>query len=118
MDECLNTNYYVVPNVMVREQYKLIDRTMSVDNYKFTCPQCGHAERQCEGIYLFSDKCYTMLQCPQCNKVRSIQLSEDAIRAVDYPNCPECGVKMNEWNKTCTECGTKMRITERTTDTI
>lgn len=91
---------------------------MSVDNYKFTCPKCGHIERQREGIYLFSDKCYTMLQCPKCKEVSSIQLSEDAGRAFDYPLCPKCNLKMVEWNKTCPECGTAMNVTERTSDTI
>ena len=38
---------------------------MSVDNYKYQCDHCGHTENQYEGIYLFSDKCYTTLQCPQ-----------------------------------------------------
>ena len=91
---------------------------MSVDNYKFTCSQCGHMESQCEGIYLFSDKCYTMLQCPQCKKVSSIQMSESLSKAEDYPYCPECDVKMVKWNRMCPECGSAMNISELVSDTI
>ena len=41
---------------------------MSVDDDKYHCDYCGHTESQCEGIYLFSDKCYTMLQAMQTGK--------------------------------------------------
>ena len=91
---------------------------MSVDNYKFTCSQCGHNERQSEGNYLLSDKCYTILQCPQCKEVSSIQLSERAISAEDYPLCPDCNVNMVKWDKTCSKCGSTMNITEWITDTM
>lgn len=74
---------------------------MSVDNYKYQCDNCGHTESQCEGSYLFSDKCYTMLQCSQCKKVSSISFSESTTSAKDYPLCPDCNVRMSEWNKTC-----------------
>lgn len=91
---------------------------MSVDNYKFHCDNCGHTESQCEGIYLFSDKCYEMLQCPHCKKVNSIKLTESEINAKDYPLCPDCNVKMIEWNKTCPECGTPMKVIGWFSDTI
>lgn len=91
---------------------------MSVDNYSYKCSQCGHAENQCEGIYLMSDKCHIILQCPQCKVVSSIQLSESAIRAEDYPLCHGCNVNMVKWDKTCAECGTEMKVTEWITDTI
>ncbi len=91
---------------------------MSVDNYKYQCDNCGHTENQREGIYLFSDKCYTMLQCPQCKKISSIQLSEDVIKAKNYPLCHDCNVRMKEWDKTCHECGTKMKVIEWITDTV
>lgn len=91
---------------------------MSVDNYSYKCLQCGHVENQCEGIYLLSDICYTTLQCPICKKVSSVGLSEDELKAMDYPTCPDCNVKMIGWNKTCPDCGTAMKATERITDTI
>lgn len=91
---------------------------MSVDNYTFMCPQCGHIEKQREGIYLFSDKCHTMLQCPKCKKVRTIQLSESETIASDYPYCHECNIKMVKWDKTCPECCTAMKVERWTTDTI
>lgn len=91
---------------------------MSVDNYTYRCLRCGHIERQCEGIYLLSDECYTMLQCPQCKRVDSIALTEDAMKALDYPPCPVCNVKMAGWNGTCPECGSAMIVTGCVTDTI
>ena len=91
---------------------------MSVDNYSYKCFQCGHVENQCEGIYLMSDKCYTLLQCPQCKVVSSIQLSESAIRAENYPLCPDCNMNIVKWDKTCAEYGAIMNITEWITDTI
>lgn len=91
---------------------------MSVDNYKYHCDHCGHTENQCEGIYLFSDKSYTTLQCPQCKKLSSILLTENATKTKDYPLCPDCNVRMSEWDKTCPQCGTKMKVTEWITDTI
>lgn len=91
---------------------------MSVDNYKYQCDHCGHTENQCEGIFLLSDKCYTTLQCPQCKKVSSILLTENATNTKDYPLCPDCNVRMSEWDKTCPQCGTKMKVTEWITDTI
>ena len=57
---------------------------MSVDTYKYQCDHCGHTENQCEGIYLFSDKCYTTLQCPQCKKINSILFTENATKTKDY----------------------------------
>lgn len=91
---------------------------MSVNNYQFICSVCGHVENKSEGIYLFSDKCFTMLQCPQCKKVSSILLTENATNTKDYPLCPDCNVRMSEWDKTCPQCGTKMKVTEWITDTI
>lgn len=61
-----------------------ISGTMSVDTYNFKCPKCGHAERQSEGMSLFSDECFTMLQCPQCHKVSTEELSEVQIINKDY----------------------------------
>ncbi len=91
---------------------------MSVNNYQFTCSVCGHVENKSEGIYIFSDKCFTMLQCPQCKKVSSILLSEIATKAKDYPLCPDCNIKMIGWDKSCPECGSKMDNSSRYSDTI
>lgn len=89
---------------------------MSVDNYKFTCPTCGREEKQCEGSLLFDDKCYVMLQCPECKKVDSVQLNEEQERNKIYPQC--CGVKMVEWDKRCPSCGEKMEVIEWVSDVI
>lgn len=91
---------------------------MSVNNYIFNCPLCGHTEQQSEGLYLFSDDCYTMLQCPQCKAVRSFKLTETAFNETDYPLCQDCNTRMIEWNKSCPECGSKMEISSWYSDTI
>lgn len=33
---------------------------------------------------------------------------EIATKAKDYPLCPNCSVRMFEWDKSCPECGSKM----------
>lgn len=91
---------------------------MSVDTYNFKCSKCGHAERQSEGIYLFSDKCLTLLQCPQCHKVYTEELSETQIINKDYPACAECGVDLVKWNKNCPDCNTHMEVSSWYSDTI
>lgn len=91
---------------------------MSVDNCKYQCVHCRHTENQCEGIYLFSDKCYTTLQCPQCKKVSSILLTENATKTKDYPLCLDCNIKMIGWDKSCPECGSKMDNSSWYSDTI
>lgn len=89
---------------------------MSVNNYKYTCPGCGHEEQQAEGMYLFSDKCYYMLQCPECKKVESYQLTEEEYYLKTFPIC--CGVRMKEWSKTCPVCDIKMDEKLLYSDTI
>lgn len=91
---------------------------MSVDTYNFKCPKCGHTEQQSEGLYLFSDECYTMLQCPQCHKVCSEKLTEAQANVNQYPKCAECGVELVKWNKNCPDCNAPMEVSSWYSDTI
>lgn len=91
---------------------------MSVNNYTFNCPECGHTEKQCEGIYLLSEDCYTILQCPKCKRIKSVRLTEIACKEKDYPLCKDCNTRMTEWDKSCPECGSKMEISSFYSDTI
>ncbi len=91
---------------------------MSVDTYNYKCPKCGHIEQQSEGIYLFSDKCLTMLQCPQCHKVSSEKLTEEQIKSRIFPHCADCGVELVKWNKNCPDCNTAMTVSSWWSDTI
>lgn len=89
---------------------------MSVENYCFRCSKCGHMERQCEGIYLFSDKCYFMWHCYGCGKVDSIALTQEEYESGAYPEC--CGFQMHQWDQCCPSCGNPMTVIENYSDVI
>lgn len=79
---------------------------MSVEYYKFHCPQCDTEKELCEGMLLFSKECYYIMKCPICNRIESIPLTEIEYHEKRFPMC--CGVKMVEWNRRCPQCGKEM----------
>lgn len=91
---------------------------MSVNNYQFICPQCGHVENQSEGIYLFSDKCFVLLQCPHCKKIESISLTSVETQSKQYPKCHDCHIVLVTWTKTCPICESTMKIASSYSDVI
>lgn len=91
---------------------------MSVDTYNLKCPKCGRTEQQSEGIYLFSDKCFTMMQCPLCHKVNSAELTEAQMNSNDYPKCAYCGIELVKWNKNCPDCNKAMTVSSLWSDII
>lgn len=91
---------------------------MAVNRYNFQSPNCRHAEHKSESVYLFSDNCFTILQCPKCHNIISKELMESQIANKDYPKCSECHTVLVDWDKTCPICNTPIALESWYSDAI
>lgn len=74
----------------------------------FKCDKCGHVEEQAEGMLLFDDNCYYMVQCVSCKKVDSVKIAIRNGFSSGFPRCECCDSEMVQWDRCCPECGQKM----------